>query len=351
MHPFETVVGVGVLSIFCNCVGWEQMEEFAQHTYALLSNFFAFPNGVPGHDTFSRVFQKICPEALRQALRRTGEALSVQDTGLTHLAMDGKTLCGSRDDPNNCPALHIVSAWAVSEKQVVDCEGVRGKGHELALLKTLLERLELKDKLISIDAIGCQREICSTITEAKGHYLIGLKGNQSQLFKDVCLAFETPDLFDVKTAYIVDKDHGRLEERTVFVMENVAWLKDRHDWPGLQQIGKIHKRTERKGKITSEERFFICSAALTPEHFQTAVRDHWGIENSQHYVLDDTLREDRLRIRKKGACENIALLQRVKLNLLQQAKKLWNLRSIPKTQRTLSASPEKIIQILHRWQS
>jgi predicted transposase YbfD/YdcC len=269
-------------------------------------------NGVASHDTFQRIFQLINPKEMERCFVSWVNSIAVKTAGEI-VAIDGKTLRGSKG--KNKP-LHMVSAWAKKNQLVLGQIKTDEKSNEITAIPTLLDLLELKGCIVTIDAMGCQKEIADKIIKQEADYVFGLKGNQETLNDDVRLYFETEEVTNTKTT--IDNEHGRIERR-VYALETEIddWLWQKINWSGLKAVGKVQSIVEMNGKKTEETRYFITSLSDI-ESFSKAVRSHWGIENSLHYCLDVTFKEDANRTRKDNSAENFAVISRLALNVLKQ---------------------------------
>lgn len=267
---------------------------------------------MPSHDTFSRVFRLLDPERFHgwfiDYMKRFAETCE----GV--VAIDGKTLRRSFDRASGASPLHLVNAWAADQRLVLGQLAVDDKSNEIVAIPKLLGLLSLKGRTVTLDAIGCQRKIAQAIVDREADYVLALKGNQPALHDDVRRFLDDPET-PLASAREVDKGHGRIETRKAAVSTDIGWLREMHDWPGLQAVGKITATREIGGKATSETRYYLLSRADTPERFNALVRSHWGIENRLHWVLDVVFDEDQARNRKGHGPENLALLRKLALNL------------------------------------
>jgi predicted transposase YbfD/YdcC len=298
------------------------MAVFGRAKRAFLAEFLTLPHGIPSHDTFSRIFRRLDPvqfgACFAAFMRRFAAATSGQGGVVAILGLNprtGETLRRSFDRAAAASPLHMVSAWACEQRLVLGQLAVDGKSNEITAVPKLLELLALRQTIITADALNCQRAIAEQIIDRGGEYVLALKGNQGTLFEDVRLALDDP-LTPVTGASETDAGHGRIEQRRASVTGDIAWLQERHAWPGLRAIGKIAARREVVGgKTTVETRYYLLSTALSPDRFNQVVRMHWDIENGLHGVLDVVLDEDGARTRKDHGPENLALLRRLALNL------------------------------------
>ena len=235
------------------------------------------------------------------------------------IAIDGKTLRGSHD--GTVKALHLVSAFASEARVVLAQTATAEKSNEITAIPELLKLLDLNGATISIDAMGCQREIAQQIIDGGGHYLLGLKGNQGTLHKDVELFFkDMPEDVDVHVHEEADKGHGRIEIRRCEATSDIAWLQEQHQWPGLQTIIRITSTRIIGSKTTTDVRYYISDDVPDAVKILTNTRSHWAIENSLHWTLDMSFGEDACRIRKDNAPLAMATIRHVALNMLQAAK-------------------------------
>jgi predicted transposase YbfD/YdcC len=234
------------------------------------------------------------------------------------IAIDGKTLRRSFCRASQKSALHLVSAWAVEQRLVLGQLAVDGKSNEITAVPKLLQLLSLKGAIVTADALNCQRAIASQIVDQGGDYALALKGNQQAMHADVPLFLDDPAFIPDSIHTATDGDHGRIETRTSVVSTDIAWLQERHQWPGLAAIGKVTRIREMNGKTSTETACYLLSAPLASERFHDVVRHHWSIENSLHWVLDVTMNEDQSRNRKDHGPENLALLRRLALNLAKR---------------------------------
>ena len=311
-HLLHEILVIGLCSVLCGGETCADMALFGRSKEAFLREFLRLEAGIPSHDTFSRVFRLLDPARFHAwflgFMRRFAEGYE----GV--VAIDGKTMRRSFDRASGTSALHLVSAWAADQRLVLGQIAVNDKSNEIAAVPQLLALLGLKGRIVTADAMSCQREIARQVVEQGGEYVLALKGNQGTLQDDVqrfLHDLETPLASSSET----DKGHGRIEIRTASLSTDIAWLQDSHDWPGLKAIGKICASRELNAKLSHETRYYLLSTALSPEQFNAAVRAHWGIENGLHWTLDVVMNEDQARNRKDHGPENLALLRKTALNI------------------------------------
>lgn len=290
------------------------MEDFVEIHYDELSKYFDLSGGVPSHDTYQRLWNSICPTQFRESF--LDFVKSLQKVCSEIVSIDGKTIRNSGKEK----ALNIVSAWCHNNHMVFAQEKTHEKSNEITAIPELLKKLDLKEKIITIDAAGAQRNICEQITAGGGNYVIALKGNQKSLYEDV-----KEFLQDTRNHKFSnennDKGHGRIEQRTAFVSHDVEDLQKIHDWPGLRSVGKVVSRVFKKGKETEETRYYISSLALDAQRLNDIARKHWGIENQLHWRLDVIFNEDKSCIRNDNSAENMNIMRKWAMAVLVKAKK------------------------------
>jgi predicted transposase YbfD/YdcC len=319
-HPFQTLIGVSFLAILSGIDSFNGMAEFTEAKFEELSSLFEFPAGVPSHDTFARLWDNISHEQFYQSFELFLDFLKeTADRPTTIINIDGKTIRNS----SLGHGLHLVSAWCQANQLVLAQEKVHDKSNEITAIPLLLDKIDVQDKIITIDAMGTQRKICQDIVLRSGDYVVSLKGNQQSLFKDVQAYFEglsDPDEI-LENCREKNKGHGRIEERHAFVLRDVAFLQKEHQWPGLKSVIMIQSTRTRKDKKSTETRYYISSLTTrTAREFNDIVRAHWSIENQLHWRLDCSFNEDKACITNENGAENIALMRRWAINALSQIK-------------------------------
>lgn len=355
-HKLLDIVGVAICAVICGADGWAAIEEYGQAKDAWLRGFFELPAGIPSDDTFRRVFTALSPTQFQDRFVNWVQAISQQTAGQV-VAIDGKTARRSYDRRDNKGAIHMVSAWASADHLVLGQLKTEAKSNEITAIPDLLQMLALEGCIVTIDAMGCQTAIAAQIVDQGADYVLALKENQSTTYQHVVEFFDqfldpVPDssspatpppeeahTLDVaqqqaqaqrqahqerawneaSTGYeTVDGEHGRLEVRRYYQVSDLSWLDERSRWKDLQSIGMVEAERHVEDQVSIERRYYLAS--LTPDitRFAHAVRGHWGIENSLHWVLDVTFREDECRIRKGAAPENFTLLRHMAINLLNR---------------------------------
>ncbi len=305
LHELMDIVILVLCAVSSGADGWEAIEEFGQEKLDWLRKFAPFANGVPSHDCIANVLSRLSPKGFQQCFRSWTDAVSEATQGEV-IAIDGKSARGSHDRKRSRKALHMVSAWASTNRLVLAQEATQEKSNEITAIPKLLELLELKGCIVTIDAMGCQRAIAEQIIAQGGDYVLGLKGNQSVLqegVEDFFTVAMAGDFAGVEYDYTeeVDQDHGRLEVRRYWVTEDLRTLPNTQLWQGLRSIGMVERQCLIGETQTLQRRYYINSIRAEAKRFAHAVRDHWGVENRLHWRLDVVFAEDASRIRKGNA--------------------------------------------------
>jgi predicted transposase YbfD/YdcC len=318
-HRLSEILIIALCAMLCGAEGFDDMAEFGLAKEPWLRTFLALEYGIPSHDTFRRVFCLLKPEAFIDSLVRWTQAIRETISGEI-VAIDGKSL--RRTGKTKESIVHLVSAWAATNRLVLGQIKVDGKSNEITAIPHLLRVLELSGCIVTLDAMGCQKNIAKEIHEADADYVLSLKGNQGTAREEVGAFLD--DAIARKESHLdyheqVEKDHGRIETRKAWISEQIDWFADRKDWENLRSVGVIEERREViGGKTTTERRYFLCSLPPDAKKFAHAVRTHWTIENTLHWVLDVSLQEDQSRVRSGYAAENLALLRKLALNLIRK---------------------------------
>lgn len=327
LHSLLDILVLAISAVICGAEGWTDIEAFGKSKEAWLKQFLELKNGIPSHDTFSRVFERLEAEAFEARFIAWVASLG-QLNG--HIAIDGKTLRHSYDKTHRKGALHLVSAWASESRLVLGQVQTREKSNEITAIPQLLEMLALKGCLVSIDAMGCQTEIAHQIIEQEGDYLLAVKDNQKYLAEDIKDVFdlefaEKVPFSGIKHDYArtIEKGHGRIEIRECWTISDPAfinYLRNHRAWANLQTIAMVKATRRSQGHESIQNRYYISSLPVDAKVILKASRQHWGIENALHWVLDVVFREDEARMRRGNTAHNFALLRHLALNLLRREK-------------------------------
>lgn len=321
IYPLNEILFVVICAIICGADSWRDFVDFGETKFDYLKKFFPFKNGIPSKNTFARVMSAINPNQFKECFLEWVKEIQIDFQDV--IAIDGKTIRGSFDYARNQSALHLVSAFSTSLKLVLAQEKISEKSNEITAIPKLLEMLEIKGAIVTIDAVGCQKKIATKIREKQADYIFSLKQNQGKLHESIKFFFETKIQTDHQEFEMYEennKSHGRIESRKYFTTDNIGWLPKKDEWKDFKSIVMVQSTREIRKNVTVENRFYITSLASQPELIGRAIRSHWAIENSLHWVLDVTFREDDSRIREKNAIENIGLVRKIALNLLQSVK-------------------------------
>jgi predicted transposase YbfD/YdcC len=326
LHPLLDILVIAMCAVIAGADNWEDVEEFGKARQTWFQTFLELPNGIPSHDTFTRVFARLDPEQFQAGFLSWMRAVS-EVIGGQVIAIDGKVLRRSHDRGIGKAAIDMVSAWATANRLVLGQVKVDEKSNEITAIPQLLEVLEVAGCIVTIDAMGCQTEIAAKIIEREAEYVLSLKENQGQLYEDVERLFV--DLEDSQyKAYefdyekTVNKDHGRIEIRECWTISDpqvLRYLRGFANWKNLATVSRIRAQRWIGEEKSSEDRYHIASISGA-KRVLGAVRSHWGIENELHWTLDLAFDEDRCRVRKDHGPENFALLRHIALNLLKQEK-------------------------------
>jgi predicted transposase YbfD/YdcC len=326
-HPLINILTIALCAMIAGAESWTDVANFGKQKIDWLNKYLDLKNGIPSHDTFGRVFERLDPEQFRQGFLSWVQAV-FEITNEQVIAIDGKQLRRSHDKSMKKKAIHMVSAWATANHLVLGQVKVKGKSNEITAIPALLALLDLTGCIITIDAIGTQTNIAQQIIDQGGDYLLSVKKNQKQLYEDIKLFFKLAqenDFAKVNHNYhrTTNGGHGRIEIRQCWAIsdvESLAFLRGEANWPQLKTIVMMQFERRIKRKVTQQTHYFITSVTNDAQTILAAKRDHWGIENGLHWVLDVAFREDDCRVRKGNAAQNLAILRHMAVNLLKQEK-------------------------------
>ena len=324
-HQLLDIVTIAICAVVCGADTWGAVEAFGKRKHAFLARFLDLPGGIPSHDTFGRVFAALDPAAFETRFLAWVQA-TVRATAGQVVAIDGKTLRRSHDRTAGKGPLHLVSAWAAANHVVLGQVAVDEKSNEITAIPALLEVLAVAGCIVTIDAMGCQKEIAQTIRKRQADYVLALKDNHPRLAADVASVFAdalgaNEGGYAVGYHETLEKGHGRLERRRCWTISDpavIAWLDSTGAWADLRTIAVVEGVRQLDGDPTPERRTYLSSLDGQAARLLAAVRGHWGIENRLHWVLDLAFREDESRVRVGHAAENLAVVRHVALNLLRR---------------------------------
>lgn len=323
-HSLEAILVITLCAVICGADDWVSIAHFGHAKRKWFRRFLALPHGIPSHDTFGRVFAALDPEAFKAAFLAWVQTVAALLPGDV-IAIDGKTLRQTFDKASDKAAIHMVSAWATAQGVCLGQVKTDAKSNEITAIPKLLDVLALAGRIVTIDAMGCQTAIAQAIQAKGGDYVLSLKGNQTLLHDDIRTFFVDAEAHAFAgiphtTAETVDGDHGRIEVRRAWATDDLAWLDDRPRWSGLRSVLRVDAERTVGERTSCETRFFLSSLPPDAALLARAVRSHWAIENSLHWVLDVAMNQDKTRIRTGHAPENLAILHHVALNLLKQER-------------------------------
>lgn len=322
LHKVIDIVVIGLATLISGGEGFTAMEAFGAAQQAQLKEFLELKNGIPSHDTFGRVFALLEPREFEQCLGRWVKQ-KIQLAPGEVIPIDGKTLRGSHDQSHAQAQIESVSAWAQQQGVLLAEVKVAADSNEITALPQVLALLNVEGCTVTVDALNCQKTVVEQIREQKADYVCALKGNHARLEQAVaeflCAVREgrTSGLNYARHA-TVEKEHGRIETRQYWQASAPDWLPEFGEWRDLRSVGCV-SATRTRGEVTSTEtRYYLSSLAVEAPRFAAAVRGHWSIENSCHWVLDVVFEEDASRVRVRNAAENLGILRRFALNLLKR---------------------------------
>ncbi|HXC90231.1 MAG TPA: ISAs1 family transposase [Stellaceae bacterium] len=327
-HDLPEILMIALCAVLAGGQTAVDMAVFAEAKQEFLGSFLQLKNGVPSHDTFSRVFRQLDPDQFRACFQRFVARFSEASTGV--IAIDGKVLRRPVDPAHPGSALHMISAWCCDTRLVLAQIATTAKTKESTAVVQLLEMLALNGRIVTTDALNCQRDIGQRIIEQGGDYVLALKGNHKALHADVVRFFADPRHDRALSHATRDNNHGRIETRRSLVSSDIGRLQSRYQWPGLAAVGRVirTRRTivEAAPRTTTETAYYLLSTPLSAERLGEAVRSHWGVENRLHWILNVVMNEDQVRSRRDNSPYNLAILRHMALNLMHKDRSKVSLR-------------------------
>lgn len=325
LHLLPDILMLSLCAVISGANDFEEIEEYGKQKEAFLRTFLKLPNGIPSHDTINRVFNRLDPAKFSESLYRwSKEILSFM--GQYQIGIDGKVLRGTGAAGKQNPGICLVSAWVTGQRLVLGQQKTAAKSNEKTAIPELLNSLELKGALVSIDAIACNEIVAQAITSKEGDYLLALKKNQKHIFEQV-----SEHMQERRT--VIEKDiwqdfgSGRIEKRTCYVTHNLALLDGLEQWPGIKSVVMVVSEREKNEVKTEQVRYYLSSLKESAKAFNSFVRSHWDIENNLHWKLDVVFSEDQSRTRTGNGAENMATLRKISLQVLHQQKDKHSLKN------------------------
>jgi predicted transposase YbfD/YdcC len=322
VYPLDEVLLLCLLAVLAGSETFVDIARFGDKKLDLLRRFRPYCDGTPSHDHLGDIFATLDAEQFQRCFVAWVAAITGMPSGV--VAIDGKTSRRSYQNKGGKAPIHMVSAFAARQRLVLGQVKVAEKSNEIIAIPKLLDLLAIEGAIVTIDAMGCQRDIAQKIIDKKADYVLALKGNQGSLREDVEVFVAEQKAKDFKDTTVsraetIDADHGRIETRTTTVIHDLTWLQERHDWPGLKAVVVVESSRELADKIERETRFYITSLVLLANLLGPIVRAHWAIENSLHWVMDMIFRDDECRVRTDHAPANFATIKHMAHNLIRRA--------------------------------
>ena len=324
VHNLFDLITVAILAILCGADDWVEVNLWASSNIEWLNQFDICLNGAPSHDTLSRFFRYLDPQAFQKCFIAWTQSVAKVVGGV--IALDGKTLCNSSDTTSGTKAIHIVSAFSAENDIVLGQLATEAKSNEITAFPLLIEMLDLKGAIVTIDAAGCQKTIAEAIRDKGGDYVLALKGNQGSLHAEVDNFFNQALVVEPEDCgcdYYKNEEssRGRREQREVWSIDDIDWLPQKKEWKDLRSIVCLKSTRTQKGACTVEKRYYLSSLSSDAVKLAYAIRSHWAVENKLHWQLDVSYGEDNCKICKDHGAENFSVIRRATLNILKGDKK------------------------------
>lgn len=346
-YTLDEILLLVLLATLSSCDTMVDIANYGVERIDFLREYLPYKNGTPSHDTLSLILGMIKPEACEKMFLAWVSSMA-EDFSKDVISIDGKTIKGSRGGSNGKSGVHIVSAFASNSNMILGQMKVKDKTNEITAIPELLQVLQIDGGIVTVDAMGCQEKIARQIIDQKADYILGLKKNQKELHKEVQDFFEAHEeskFLGIEYDFYetLEKDHGRIESRKVWVSEDISLLRNRKGrWSGLKSIAMVKSTRDIKGKISNETRYYISSLEGNAELIGSSIRKHWGIENKVHWILDVVMNEDFCRSRNANSAQNLACIRKIALNMLKQQKGKDSIRAL----RFKSALNPKITKLI-----
>lgn len=344
LHPVENIVFITILAVICNAQDWEEIEDFGKARIDFFSKHLDLKNGIPSHDTFNRFFSLYDPKSFQTIfVEWLSSLINITDK---HIAIDGKACRGSRNKAGKM--IHLLQAYLTDDCSFLGQEKIEQKSNEITAIPKLLKTLDLEDALVSIDAMGCQKEIASEIIKGKGDYLLAVKENQKTLYEDIKSAFKVYKKEDVTYFETQEINGSRVEKRVCRIMKDLSHIEQVDQWENLKTFIQIETEVYHKssGKTAQDKRYYISSQENTPDVFLKATRNHWLIENKLHWSLDVIFKEDQSRKRLKNVTENFSIILKTVLKILQEKQKINKKISIKRMRKMAAWNLDYLVELL-----
>lgn len=344
LHPVENIVFITILAVICNAQDWEEIEDFGNARIDFFSKYLDLKNGVPSHDTFNRFFSLYNPKSFQIIFVEW--LSSLMNITEKHIAIDGKACRGSRNKQGKM--VHLLQAYLTDDCSFLGQEKTNQKSNEITAIPKLLKTLDLEGALVSIDAMGCQKEIASEVIKGQGDYLLAVKGNQKTLFEDIKSGFGVYKKEELTYFETQEINGSRVEKRVCRMMKDLSHIEQTNQWKNLKTVLQIETEVHHKsnGKTTYSKRYYISSQENTAETFLRATRNHWLIENKLHWSLDVIFKEDQSRKRFKNVTENFSIILKTALKILQEKQKTNKKISIKRMRKMAAWNLDYLIKLL-----